>query len=106
MASNGGAFNVGVMAFKPASGGSGGGGDTQAPTVPTNLSATAISSSGINLSWTASTDNVGVTGYTIYRGGVQVGTSATNSYSDTGLTASTQYTYTVDAYDAAGNHST
>ncbi len=79
--------------------------DTQAPTVPTNLSATAVSSSAINLSWTASTDNVGVTGYTIYRGGVQIGTSATNSYSDTGLTASTQYTYTVDAYDAAGNHS-
>jgi chitodextrinase len=95
-------FITGVMAFQPASGGSS---DTQAPTVPTNLSATAVSSSGINLSWTASTDNVGVTGYTIYRGGVQVGTSATNSYSDTGLTASTAYTYTVDAFDAAGNHS-
>ncbi|MDR3642147.1 MAG: fibronectin type III domain-containing protein [Candidatus Doudnabacteria bacterium] len=79
--------------------------DTQPPTIPTNLSATAVSSSAINLSWTASTDNVGVTAYTIYRGGTQVGTSATNSYSDTGLTASTQYTYTVDAVDGAGNHS-
>ena len=84
---------------------SGGSGDTTPPTVPTNLSATAISSSAINLSWTASTDNVGVTGYTIYRNGSQIATSATNSYSDSGLSASTQYTYTVDAYDAAGNHS-
>ena len=77
--------------------------DTVPPTVPTNLTATAISSTQINLTWTASTDNVGVTGYQIFRNGVQVGTSATNSYSDTGLTASTTYTYTVSAYDAAGN---
>ena len=79
--------------------------DSQPPTVPQNLTASAVSSSAINLSWTASTDNVGVTGYTIYRGGVQVGTSTTNSYVVAGLTASTQYTYTVDAFDAAGNHS-
>jgi len=77
--------------------------DTTAPTTPINLSAIAISSSQINLSWTASTDNIGVTGYRIYRGGVQVGTSATNSYSDTGLFPSTTYSYTVAAYDAAGN---
>ena len=79
--------------------------DTTAPTVPANLSAAAISASAINLSWTASTDNVGVTGYKIYRGGVQIGTSATNSYSDTGLAASTNYSYSVSAYDAAGNNS-
>ena len=79
--------------------------DTTPPSVPTGLSATAISSSAINLTWTASTDNVGVTGYKIYRGGTQVGTSATNSYSDSGLSASTQYSYTVSAYDAAGNNS-
>ncbi|MBI5734049.1 MAG: hypothetical protein HY973_03870, partial [Candidatus Kerfeldbacteria bacterium] len=79
--------------------------DTTAPTVPTGLSATAVSSSGINLSWTASTDAVGVTGYKIYRGGTQIGISATTSYSDTGLTASTLYSYTVAAYDAAGNTS-
>ncbi len=79
--------------------------DTQAPTVPLNLSATAVSSSQINLSWTASTDNVGVTGYRIYRGGTQIGTSASNSYSDTGLSANTTYSYTVSAYDAAGNNS-
>ncbi len=79
--------------------------DTTPPSVPTSLSATAVSSSQINLAWTASTDNVGVTGYRIYRGGTQIATSATNSYSNTGLTASTAYSYTVSSYDAAGNNS-
>ena len=79
--------------------------DATAPSVPQSLSASAVSSSGINLSWTASTDNVGVTGYKIYRANTQIGTSATNSYSDSGLTASTAYSYTVSAYDAAGNNS-
>ena len=82
-----------------------GAGDTTPPSVPTNLSATAITSSQINLSWTASTDNVAVTGYKIYRGGSQISTSVTNSYSDSGLSASTAYTYTVSAYDAASNNS-
>src|SRR5277367_2387217 len=49
--------------------------DTTPPSVPTNLSASAISSSAINLTWTSSTDNVGVAGYDIYRNGTQVGTS-------------------------------
>jgi len=80
-------------------------GDTQAPSVPTNLAATAVSGTQINLTWTASTDNVGVTGYKVYRGGNQIGTSATTSYSDTGLTPATAYTYTVSAYDAASNNS-
>ena len=79
--------------------------DTTAPTTPTSLSATALSSSAINLTWTASTDNTAVTGYKIYRAGTQIGTSVINSYSDTGLGASTAYTYTVSAYDAAGNGS-
>src|SRR5215469_13186591 len=79
--------------------------DTTPPSVPAGLVGTAISSSQINLSWTASTDNVGVTGYNVYRGGTKIGTSGTTSYSDTGLTASTTYTYTVAAYDAAGNAS-
>ena len=78
-------------------------GDTTSPTVPTNLSAIAISSSQINLSWTASTDNVAVTGYRIYRGGVQIDTTTLVSYSNTGLSPSTSYSYTVAAYDAAGN---
>ncbi|SFD97646.1 hypothetical protein SAMN05216378_1834 [Paenibacillus catalpae] len=77
--------------------------DTTAPAAPTNASATAASSSQINLSWTASTDNVGVTGYDVYRNGALAGSSAGTSYSDTGLTASTTYSYTVKAKDAAGN---
>ncbi len=77
--------------------------DTSAPTTPTSLVAAAASSSQVNLSWAAATDNVGVTGYEIFRNGTLIGTSATNSYSDTGLTASTQYSYTVEAYDGAGN---
>src|SRR5579859_6494933 len=79
--------------------------DSISPTVPTGLTATAASGSQINLSWTASTDNVGVAGYKVYRGGTQVGTSPTTSYSDTGLTASTAYTYAVAAFDATGNTS-
>lgn len=80
-----------------------GGGDTQAPSAPTNLTAIATSSSQVNLSWNASTDNVGVTGYDVYRNGAIVGSSTSTSYSDTGLTASTTYSYTVKARDAAGN---
>jgi hypothetical protein len=79
--------------------------DTTPPTVPTNLTATAVSSFQINLAWTASTDNVAVTGYTIYRGGVDLATTATNSYADTNLIPGTFYTYTVSAFDAAGNRS-
>jgi hypothetical protein len=79
--------------------------DTTPPSTPTNLSASAVSTSQINLSWTASTDNVGVVGYNIYRGGTEIGTATTNSYQSTGLSASTNYSYTVSAYDAAGNTS-
>lgn len=79
--------------------------DTTPPSIPTNLAATAISSSQINLSWTASTDNIGVTGYHIYRGGVQIATVTTLLYSNTGLSSSTTYSYTVAALDAAGNTS-
>src|SRR6202041_3751875 len=77
--------------------------DTTPPSVPTGLSATAVSSTQVNLSWTASPDNVGVTGYDVFRNGTQVGTTTTTSYQDTGLTAGTTYSYTVAAYDAAGN---
>jgi hypothetical protein len=79
--------------------------DSTAPSQPGSLTATAMSSSQINLTWMASTDNVAVTGYKIFRGGVQIATSLTNSYSHTGLTPSTNYSYTVSAYDAAGNNS-
>lgn len=76
--------------------------DSGPPTVPTSLSATAVSSSQINLKWTASTDDVGVIGYQVFRNNVQVATTPTPSFSDTGLVADSSYTYTVAAYDAAG----
>ncbi len=79
--------------------------DTQAPSTPTNLQATAQSYSQINLTWTASTDNNSVSGYKIYRNGSQAGTSIATNYSDTGLSGSTAYTYRVSAYDSAGNES-
>lgn len=86
-------------------------GDLLPPTAPGSLSATATGSTSISLTWNASTDNVGVLGYNVYRSTTQagapvkVGTSAVTSYSDTGLTASTPYYYTVKAYDGAYNES-
>ncbi|MGC2462498.1 MAG: fibronectin type III domain-containing protein [Steroidobacteraceae bacterium] len=84
--------------------------DTQPPTAPTGLTASPASSSQINLGWVASTDDVGVTGYLIQRchgasctSFAQIGTSTTTTYSDTGLAASTSYSYRVQATDAAGN---
>jgi glucuronoarabinoxylan endo-1,4-beta-xylanase len=78
-------------------------GDTVPPSTPLDLSAIAVSSTQINLAWTASTDNIGVAGYQIYRNGSPVATSLANSYSDQGLAASTSYSYTVAAYDGAAN---
>jgi chitodextrinase len=80
-------------------------GDTQAPTTPTGLRATAVSESEIDLSWSASTDNVGVTGYVIYRNGLKLPHVSGTTYHDTGLAASTGYVYSVQAVDAAGNAS-
>src|SRR3989441_128237 len=77
--------------------------DTTPPSTPTGLTGAAAGSTGANLSWSASTDNVGVTGYIVRRNGVQVATPATTSYTDTGLSAATTYSYTVAARDAAGN---
>ncbi|MGW3348903.1 glucuronyl esterase domain-containing protein [Nonomuraea rubra] len=89
-----------------------GGGDTSPPTAPTGLTASATTSTGTTLTWTASADDTGVTGYDILRspgttGGTfaQVATSTTTSYTDTGLTPSTTYRYQVRARDAAGNPS-
>jgi len=73
--------------------------------VPGGLFATAVSSSQINLSWEASTDDVGVTGYNIYRDGSFLNSTSTNSFQDTGLSSGTLYIYEVSAYDAAGNES-
>lgn len=77
--------------------------DTTPPTVPTGLQATAANYSTVNLSWTASTDPVGVAGYKIYRNGTQVGTTSGTSYTDSSLSPSTNYSYTVSAYDTVGN---
>ena len=80
--------------------------DTEAPTAPANLVASNITTSSIDLTWNASTDNVGVVGYYVYQGGVQV-SDVTSSTSTTisGLSESTQYSFYVTAYDAAGNES-
>ena len=84
--------------------------DTQPPSVPGGLSATAASASEIDLSWGAASDNVAVTGYQVFRcqgagcsNFVQVASSTTTGYSNTGLSASTSYSYQVRAVDAAGN---
>jgi len=80
--------------------------DTQDPTPPTDLTATAISGTRIDLSWTAATDNVGVTGYEIYRGGSPLTTLGNvTTYSDLSVVNGTGYTYQVRALDAAGNDS-
>jgi hypothetical protein len=75
------------------------------PSTPTGLVAAPNGSNAIDLSWNASTDDVEVVGYHIYREGTEIGTTASTQYSDSGLAASTEYTYTVSAYDEAGNQS-
>jgi chitodextrinase len=84
--------------------------DTTAPTAPTGLAPTVVSATQINLSWTASTDNVSVTGYMLERcqgAGcatfTQIGTPIATTFSDTGLTNATSYSYRVRATDAAAN---
>jgi chitodextrinase len=84
--------------------------DTTPPTAPSNLTATAVSSSQVDLTWTASTDNVGVASYRVERcqgagctDFAQVASPAGTTYSDTGLVAATSYSYRVLATDAAGN---
>lgn len=83
---------------------SSGGTDTIAPTAPTLL-ASGTTSTSTNLSWSGATDNVAVTGYDVYQGGSLIGSTASTSYTVTGLTPSTTYSFTVRAKDAAGNTS-
>jgi chitodextrinase len=80
----------------------GGAQDTTPPSTPSGLSTTAAQTS-ITLSWAASSDNVGVTGYRLYQNGSQVGTSSSTSYVFSGLSCATSYTLGVAAVDAAGN---
>ncbi|MFB6598214.1 glycoside hydrolase family 6 protein [Streptomyces diastaticus] len=84
-------------------GGPGGEDDTTAPTAPTGLTVTAKSATSVSLSWTAATDDTGVTGYDVYRDGARVGSTTTTAYADSGLAPGTSYAYTVRAKDAAGN---
>ena len=77
--------------------------DTEPPTAPANLTATAASSSEIDLSWDASTDNVGVAGYDVYREGTHLAQVTTTSYRDSGLQPATTYSYYVIGFDAVGN---
>ena len=79
------------------------GADSTPPTVPTGVAAASASTSQINLSWAASTDNVGVTGYVVLRGGVQIATPTTTSHADKSLQPGTTYSYSVAARDAATN---
>ena len=77
----------------------------ETPSVPQNLVATAVSPSQINLTWDASSDNVAVTGYKIFRDGAEIATTAATAYSNTGLAAGTTYIYRVSAYDGDNNQS-
>ena len=76
--------------------------DTTPPTVPGTPAATAVNGTRIDLTWAASTDAVGVSGYRVYRNGSSTphATVTAANYSDTGLTPSTTYSYTVRAFDA------
>jgi len=80
-------------------------GDTQPPSAPTSLLWTGKTSSSVSLAWNASTDNVGVTGYDVYRGSTLALSVTGTSATVTGLAANTSYTFTVRARDAAGNTS-
>jgi len=84
--------------------------DTEAPSVPGGVAAVAAGSTQVNVSWAASTDNVGVKGYDVYRAtgtgsAAKVATVSTTSYGDTNLKANTSYSYYITASDAAGNTS-
>ncbi|OSY89371.1 hypothetical protein WH52_01670 [Tenacibaculum holothuriorum] len=89
---------VGVTTKTPA--------DTQAPTAPSSLTVSNVTQTTTDLAWTASTDNTAVTGYDVYQGSTKIATVTATSYNVTGLTAATNYTFSVKAKDAAGNEST
>ncbi len=77
--------------------------DTEEPTIPTSLNSSNVGSSSFDVSWMASTDNVGVTGYNIYLNGTLQGSTSNTSYSFTGLASNTSYTVAIEATDAANN---
>jgi hypothetical protein len=77
--------------------------DAQSPTAPSSLEGAVMSTSRVDLAWSAATDNTGVAGYRIYRDQEQIGTTTDTVFSDTGCQSATAYSYTVKAFDAAGN---
>jgi chitodextrinase/glucose/arabinose dehydrogenase len=77
--------------------------DTQAPTAPGNLASSNVTQTGLTLTWSAATDNIGVTGYEIYQGATRLGETTSPTFNVSGLTASTSYGFSVKAKDAAGN---
>lgn len=97
---SGGGYDVGAFEYTGSTGT-----DTEAPSVPTGLSSSSITTTSFTLSWSASTDNVGVTGYEVFRGTTSIGTTTSTSISVSGLTAGTTYAMKVRARDAAGNWS-
>ena len=79
------------------------GGDTQAPTKPSNLHKVSATATRVVIQWNASTDNVAVKGYRVYRNGTQIGTVTGTRFTDNSVIGSTTYSYKVSAYDAANN---
>ncbi|HSD03534.1 MAG TPA: carbohydrate binding domain-containing protein, partial [Gaiellales bacterium] len=79
--------------------------DTAAPSVPQNVAASATGATSAHVAWDASSDDVGVAGYDVFRDGTKVKTVNGTSFDDTSLSAQTSYSYTVDAFDGAGNTS-
>ena len=84
-------------------GGSTSGADATPPSAPRNLIASSVAATAVTLSWQASTDNVAVSGYDVFRDGVRIGTSATTSFTDTNVQPGASYSYTVDAFDEGDN---
>jgi beta-mannanase len=81
-------------------------GDTSAPTTPAGLDVASVTSTSVTVTWSASTDDVGVGGYGFYVGGAPAGSTTSTSYTASGLSCGTGYSVAVDAFDAAGNRST
>ena len=77
--------------------------DTQPPTAPQNLASVSVSQTSVSLKWTASTDNKGVSAYLIYKNSVNIGTTTGTTYSVSGLTAATTYSFYIKAKDTSGN---
>ncbi|MYV57040.1 hemagglutinin protein [Streptomyces sp. SID3212] len=99
------AFGYSLLEFEVYGTGGGSGSDTTAPSAPGDLRSAGTTSTSVSLAWNPSTDNVGVTGYQIHRGGQLAATTAGTTHTDSGLTPATAYSYTVRAVDAAGNTS-